>query len=98
MGAPGVLQVCHLTRLTGTLTFRDGGRRLAVRFRDGEIVGAGGDGATGEAAVFALLAWEAGTFKFAPGDPGPGAPLGTGFNQLLLEGCRLLDEERRADA
>lgn len=98
MGAPGVLQVCHLTRLTGTLTVKDGGRRMAVRFRDGEIVGAEGDGATGAAAIFALLAWEEGTFKFAPGDPGTGTPLGIGFDQLLLEGCRLLDEERRTDA
>lgn len=98
MGAPGVLQVCHLTRLTGTLTVQDRGRRMAVRFRDGEVVGAEGDGRTGEAAVFALLAWEEGTFEFAPGDPGRGSTLGAGFNHLLLEGCRLLDEERRADA
>jgi DNA-binding response OmpR family regulator len=98
MGAPGVLQVCHLTRLTGTLTVKVGGRRMAVRFREGEIVGAEGEGRSGEAAVFALLAWEEGTFKFAPGDPGGGAPLGTSFNQLLLEGCRQLDEQRRADS
>jgi two-component system, cell cycle response regulator len=98
MGAPGVLQVCHLTRLTGTLTVKDGGRRMAVRFREGEIIGAEGDGREGEAAIFGLLAWEEGTFKFAPGDPGAGAPLGTGFSQLVLEGCRRLDERRRADA
>jgi DNA-binding response OmpR family regulator len=98
MGAPGVLQVCHLTRLTGTLTVKDGARRMAVRFRDGEIIGAEGDGAKGEAAVFALLAWNEGTFRFAHGDPGEGTPLGTGFSQLLLEGCRRLDEARRGDA
>jgi DNA-binding response OmpR family regulator len=98
MGAPGVLQVCHLTRLTGTLTVKDGGRRMAVRFREGEIIGAEGDGRVDEAAIFAFLAWEEGTFKFAPGDPGDGTPLGTGFSQLVLEGCRRLDEMRRADA
>ena len=93
-----MLQVCHLTRLTGTLTVKDGARRMAVRFRDGEIIGAEGDGVTGEAAVFALLAWNEGTFRFAHGDPGDGTPLGTGFSQLLLEGCRRLDESRRGDA
>ena len=98
MGAPGVLQVCHLTRLTGKLTVKDGGRRMAVRFREGEIIGADGDGQSGEAAIFALLSWEEGTFQFAPGDPGDGSPLGTSFSQLLLEGCRRLDEERRSDA
>ena len=70
---------------------------MAVRFRDGEIIGAEGEGAAGEAAIVALLAWEEGTFEFAPGDPGRGAPLAAGFDQILLEGCRLLDEERRAD-
>ena len=97
MGAPGVLQVCHLTRLTGTLTVKDGDRRMGVRFRDGEIIGAEGDGRKGEAAIFSLLAWNEGTFRFAHGDPGEGVPLGTGFSQLLLEGCRRLDEERRVD-
>ena len=97
MGAPGVLQVCHLTRLTGTLAVRDGERKMSVRFRDGEIIGASGDGRSGEAAVFALLAWNEGTFRFAHGDPGEGTPLGTGFSQLLLEGCRRLDEERRGE-
>lgn len=97
MGAPGVLQVCHLTRLTGTLTVKQGRRRMAVRFRDGEVIGAEGDGDNGEGAIFALLAWEEGTFEFAPGDPGSGIPLAAGFDQILLEGCRLLDEERRAD-
>ena len=98
MGAVGVLQVCHLTRLSGTLTVKEGARRMAVRFRDGEIVAAEGDGTSGEAAVYTLLAWDEGTFRFAPGDPGEGAPLGAGFSQLLLEGCRRLDEERRVDA
>ena len=97
MGAPGVLQVCHLTRLTGTLTVKDGDRRMGVRFRDGEMIGAEGDGQTGAAAIFALLAWNEGTFRFAPGDPGEGTPLGTGFSQLLLEGCRRLDEANRVD-
>src|SRR6185503_239690 len=37
MGAPGVLQVCHLTRLTGTLAVTASGLRTTLRFRDGEI-------------------------------------------------------------
>jgi DNA-binding response OmpR family regulator len=94
MGAPAVLQVCHLTRLTGTLAVVAGARRTSVRFRDGDIVGADGDGRRGEEAVHDLLSWEQGRFQFAPGDPGPGAPLGQTFDQLILEGCRRLDESR----
>lgn len=94
MGAPGVLQVVHLTRLTGTLAVAAGARRATVRFRDGNIVGAEGDGRHGEAAVHDLLSWEEGRFHFTPGDPGPGAALGQSFDQLILEGCRRLDESR----
>jgi hypothetical protein len=94
MGAPGVLQVCHLTRLTGTLAVSAGVRRVSVRFRDGDIVGADGEGRQGVAAVHDLLAWEQGRFQFSPGDPGPGEPLGETFDQLILEGCRRLDESR----
>jgi hypothetical protein len=94
VGAPGVLQVCHLTRLTGTLTAVDAGRRADVRFRDGEIVDAQCDDVWGEDAVFAFLAWTQGRFHFHPGDPGEGVPLGESFNQMVLEGCRRLDEQR----
>ncbi|HET7746554.1 MAG TPA: response regulator [Vicinamibacteria bacterium] len=94
MGAPGVLQTCHLMRMTGSLVVEDGKRRVSVRFRDGEILSAEGDGETGAEAVFRMLGWESGTFRFVPGDPGPGEPVGP-FSQLILEGCRRLDESRR---
>jgi DNA-binding response OmpR family regulator len=94
VGAPGVLQVCHLTRLTGTLSAVDAGRRADVRFREGEIVDAQCEETWGEDAVFAFLAWTQGRFHFHPGDPGEGMPLGESFSQLILEGCRRLDEER----
>jgi len=94
VGAPGVLQVCHLTRLTGTLAAVDGSRRADVRFREGEIVDAQCEDVWGEDAVFAFLAWTQGRFHFLPGDPGEGVPLGESFSQLILEGCRRLDEGR----
>jgi DNA-binding response OmpR family regulator len=94
VGAPGVLQVCHLTRLTGTLSALDAGRRANVRFREGEIVDAQCEETWGEDAVFAFLAWTQGRFHFHPGDPGEGVPLGESFSQLILEGCRRLDEKR----
>jgi DNA-binding response OmpR family regulator len=96
IGAPGVLQVCHLSRLTGVLSAQDGPWKAAVRFRDGDVVGAECGAARGEDAVFEFLGWESGTFHFAAGDPGPGEPVGDTFDSLLLEGCRRLDEARRA--
>lgn len=96
IGAPGVLQVCHLSRLTGVLSAQDGPWRASVRFRDGDIVGAECGAARGEDAVFEFLGWESGTFHFAPGDPGAGQRLGS-FDRLVLEGCRRLDEARREE-
>jgi DNA-binding response OmpR family regulator len=95
MGAPGVLQVCHLTRLTGVLMAEAGARAMTIRFREGEIVGASGDAREGAHAVYAFLAWEEGRFHFAPGEQ-RGERIGPSFAELVLEGCRRLDEARRA--
>jgi DNA-binding response OmpR family regulator len=95
MGAPGVLQVCHLTRLTGTLIVEAGPQKIELRFNAGEIVGADSPSNSGEQAVYDFLAWDQGRFRFVPGDPGSAEPLGQSFNALVLEGCRRLDEQRR---
>ncbi len=98
MGAPGVLQVCHLTRLMGTLEAESGVRQIRIQFREGEIVSARGEGREGIAAVYEILSWESGRFVFTPGPVEAGPGLGEGFSQLLLEGCRQLDELRRTAA
>jgi CheY-like chemotaxis protein len=96
MGAPGVLQMCHLTRLTGVLMVESGTRWMTIRFREGEIVGASGDeDEQGADAVYAFLAWEEGRFNFSRGDQ-RGERIGPSFAELVLEGCRRLDEARRA--
>ena len=95
MGAPAVLQVCHLSRLSGVLLAQDGPWRASVRFREGEILAAECGAAQNEDAVFEFLGWESGTFQFTPGEPAPGVPLAESFDRLVLEGCRRLDEARR---
>jgi DNA-binding response OmpR family regulator len=95
IGPAGVLQMFHLSRLTGRCHVRQGEKQIEVRFREGEVVGAVAADRTGSDAVFEFLFWESGHFEFVPGDPGPGAPLDQTFSELLLEGCRRLDEERR---
>jgi Domain of unknown function (DUF4388) len=99
-GAPGVLQICNQGRLTGIFTGRSqddsGEEQIAVfGLRDGEIITATLQELTGPEAVYAFLAWSRGKFRFVPGDPGPGVPLAPSLEHLLLEGCRLLDEQRR---
>jgi DNA-binding response OmpR family regulator len=95
VGVPNVLQMCHQGRLTGVLTAHAGGEAAHIRFRHGEIMGAEVAKASGEDAVVEFLAWERGSFEFEPGEPGEGAPLGERFEQVLLEGCRRLDERNR---
>jgi two-component system cell cycle response regulator len=94
-GAPGLLQMWHQSRQTGVCTARSGQDVFEARFHDGEIVGATLGELAGIDAIYAFLAWEHGHFRFAPGPVEGGAPLGESFDQMLLEGCRLLDEGRR---
>ncbi len=94
LGATGVLQMCHLSALTGILTVRSGISHVALRYRGGELVSAESAAATGVDALHELLGWTRGVFDFQPAAVDPEAlPLGN-FTHLLLEGCRRLDEER----
>jgi DNA-binding response OmpR family regulator len=106
VGAAGLLQVCHLNRLTGTLFVRNGPQQIRVMFRGGEPVGAGGvhlirsNGSDLPPAeiVYALLEWSRGQFQFVPSRSMGGEPIGASFDQLLLEGCRRLDEGQQSGA
>jgi DNA-binding response OmpR family regulator len=95
IGAPSVLQMCHISQFTGIFTSHSNGHRAQVRFREGQIIGAETGGWMDAAAVYAFLGWTKGHFEFVLGDPGDGSPLPESFDQLLLEGCRRLDEASR---
>lgn len=96
LGAPGALQVPHLGRLSGTLLAHDGVAHVHVHYHEGQIVAARTGTLEGVEAVYAFIGWERGSFRFSPGQPeGPLTGLGQSFEQLLLEGCRRLDEGRR---
>jgi DNA-binding response OmpR family regulator len=97
VGAAGVLQMWHQGRLSGVCTVRSGTELFEARFKDGEIVYAMAGDRTGAAAVYAFLGWSRGLFRFVPADVEAGEPVGDSFDQLLLEGCRLLDEKRRTE-
>jgi DNA-binding response OmpR family regulator len=96
IGMSGLLQMCHLGGLSGVLTVGSASRAAEVRFSEGEIVAADVGGMSGDEALLELIGWPEGHFSFAPGDPGPGSPLGT-FDQVLLDACRRLDEASRGD-
>jgi hypothetical protein len=95
-GAPALLQICGQGRLTGLLSARaeHGAETAEIRFREGEIVSATAGAKAGPEAVYEFVAWPKGRFRFSPRDPGPGERLAPGFEGLLLEACRRLDEAR----
>jgi DNA-binding response OmpR family regulator len=95
MGAPAVLQICHLSQLTGVLVARRGSQSLRIAFRRGQIVSATGPDHRGAEVVYDFIAWPAGQFEFDRDAVAEGAPMNSDFNALLLEGCRRLDERRR---
>jgi CheY-like chemotaxis protein len=97
VGMPAVLEMFHFNQLTGVCAVRCGDHLSAeVGFQDGEIVSAStSDGLAGAEAVFRLLSWPGGRFAFALTQPVRGTPIRTRFEQLLLEGLRRLDEQRR---
>src|SRR5262245_8403841 len=96
IGIPGLLQMCHLGRLSGVCTLASAGRRTEIVFKNGEVLAASGGGHTGAEAIYELLGWADGQFSFVPGNPGDGKPIDQGIEELLIEGCRRLDEARRA--
>lgn len=96
VGAPGLLQMVHLGRWSGTLTVRGRGGRFEARFRRGELLAAETGARAGAEAVYDFIAWNEGLFTFVPAAPDEdAAPLDETLDSLLLEGCRRLDEARR---
>jgi DNA-binding response OmpR family regulator len=95
VGAPAVLQICHLNQLTGVLVARRGSQSVRLAFRQGQIVSAVGHDHEGPLVVYDFIAWPSGQFEFDRGALAEGAPMVAEFNALLLEGCRRLDEKRR---
>jgi DNA-binding response OmpR family regulator len=95
VGAPAVLQICHLNQLTGVLVARRGSRSARVAFRHGQIVSATGPDHEGATVVYDFMGWPNGQFEFDRGALAEGAPMEGDFTALLLEGCRRLDEKHR---
>ena len=95
VGAPAVLQICHLNQLTGVLLARRGSYSIRIAFRAGQVVAAIGPDHGGVQAVYDFIAWPQGQFEFERGAVVDGQPIVGEFNGLLLEGCRRLDERRR---
>jgi len=94
VGAPAVLQICHLNGLTGVLVARRGSQSVRIAFRRGQVVSAIGPDHEGPLVVYDFIGWPHGQFEFDRGALVEGTSVDADFNALLLEGCRRLDERR----
>jgi hypothetical protein len=88
-----LLQLFHVSQKSGSIDLRRDGEAGSdesgrVQMRAGEIVHAELDSISGEKALFRLLAWDRGEFKFAPGVVTETPTLDKPTRALLQEGLR----------
>jgi hypothetical protein len=99
-----LLQLFHVSQKNGSVDLRRGSETESaetgrVLLRAGEIVHAEVGSIVGEKALFRLLAWDRGEFKFAPGASTEDPTLDKPTRALLQEGLRQNQElARRADS
>lgn len=94
---PDLLQIYTLSLATGALTLNQGSRSGTIWFDRGEIVHASCGAITSDEAVYELLSWQGGNFLLDSRARAPERSITTGWQHLLLEGCRRLDEAERDD-
>ena len=90
-----VVQTIALTRKNGRLLVVNTGRRGEVYFQEGMVTYADVDRKKGEEAVYRLLAWKNGQFKFDSGVTAKTRNLQKSAEGLLMEGMRRIDEYNR---
>lgn len=92
---PDLIQVYTLTRTTGALSIRRGGSSGTMWFDNGAIVHALCGERRGETAVYEMLSWQSGEFSLDTQAQAPERTITASWQEVLLEGCRLLDEAGR---
>lgn len=92
---PDLIQVYTLSLTTGALAIRRGGSSGTLWFDNGKIVHAVCGDRTGEPAVYEMLSWQGGEFSLDTETKPTERTITASWQEVLLEGCRLLDEAGR---
>ena len=95
-----LIQLLNATRQSGLLSIVDAtGETALISFHRGEILQAQYRNLQGEDAVYEVLTSSEGHFEFVQGKPPvPAEPLKIPTLTLLLDGCRIMDENEAAAA
>jgi predicted regulator of Ras-like GTPase activity (Roadblock/LC7/MglB family) len=91
---PDVIQMNALNRFSGCITVQFGRNSGSIFFRDGEIIHANQGDNVGETAFYEILQWPGGKFNLQPKVTTTSITIHESWKFLLMESCRLLDENR----
>jgi hypothetical protein len=94
---PDIIQTLHIGMKTALVTLGNGKSMGKTWVEDGAVVHAKVDSSEGEEAFFAMLRWEQGDFMIEHGVRGKQKSITSDAMYLLMEGLRLLDEERETE-
>ncbi|HID38473.1 MAG TPA: response regulator [Calditrichaeota bacterium] len=89
-----LIQMHCLGRLTNALQVQKDHYKGIIYFENGDIVHAKVGNEEGEEAFYEILSWEGGSFAVQRGAKAPKESIHKGWQTLLLEGLRRLDEKR----
>lgn len=92
---PDLVQVYTLSKTTGALSIRRGASSGIIWFDQGDIVHSLCGERSGEEAVYELLSWQGGEFRLDTSARAPETTITKGWQEVLLEGCRRIDESGR---
>ncbi len=95
---PDIIQINCISRVTAALRVRTREQEGIIYFRNGRIVHAICDDCEGEEAFYAVLSFAGGTLESMRGSETPDVTIDRGYEALLMEGMRRIDESQRSGA
>ncbi|UCG38274.1 MAG: DUF4388 domain-containing protein [bacterium] len=87
-----LLQIFGLNRRTGTLNLHNNGDTGVIHLLDGVVISTVLGETTGEKALYRILRWHKGSFRYQPGPVAVTRNITRSMDALLMEGMRQLDE------
>lgn len=92
MAVADIIQLNCQDRRTARVSIKNGGKKVDLFFKNGNMVHASYGDQEGEEAVYQVITWEKGSFVLKNNIEPPAFTITRGWTSLLLEGARRQDE------